>query len=170
MPRLFFALWPDDLVRKQIANIAAQLPAAGNKVKASNIHATLAFLGQVESEKVDCLLKAADSISSPPFDLLLDSREWWKKSQVTWLGASIIPDELKQLVESLNTALIPCGYKPDPRPFSLHITLMRKVKKPVRPVLFKPVPWLVRGFSLVESTTLPAGAEYRVIQTWDFMG
>lgn len=170
MARLFFALWPDDLVRKQIANVIAKLPPKGNKVKPANLHATLAFMGNSTPDQVNCYIKAADQISSHPFDLQLDSREWWKKSQVTCLGASSLPDPLFDLVSSLNNSLEPCGYNPEQRPFRLHITLMRKVKHPITPVEFRPIPWLVRGFSLVESETLPSGAEYRVIQSWDFVG
>lgn len=169
MPRLFFALWPDDLVRKQIANVVAQLPPQGKRVKTSNLHTTLAFLGDVPADQVDCYLRAAEQITSPAFDLQLDSREWWKKSQVTCMGASEVPDQLFDLVTSLNKAIEPCGYQPEKRPFRLHITLMRKVRKPVNPVHFEPIPWLVRSFCLVESKTLPEGAEYRVIKSWDFV-
>ena len=170
MSRLFFALWPDDLVRQQIAKVAAQLPSYGNRVKASNYHATLAFLGDVSDEQRDCFIEAAGKITSAPFDLQLDSREWWKKSQVTCIGISEVPDQLFILIDSLNKTLEPCGYKVEKHPFKLHVTLMRKMKKPVNPIQFKPIPWLVRGFSLVESQTLPEGAEYRVIKSWDFVG
>ena len=170
MSRLFFALWPDDLVRQQIAKVAAQLPSGGNKVKNANLHATLTFLGEVTDDQRQCFIEAAGKITSPAFDLQLDSREWWKKSQLTCMGASDVPDQLLQFIDSLNKALEPCGYKVEKRLFRLHITLMRKVAKPINPIQFKPIPWLVRGFSLVESETLPSGAEYKVIQTWDFMG
>ena len=170
MSRLFFALWPDDLVRQQIAKVSAQLPSGGNKVKTANLHATLAFLGEVSDDQRQNYLEAAGQISSVPFDLQLDSREWWKKSQVTCMGASEIPDQLLQFIDSLNKALEPCGYKVEKRSFRLHITLMRKVAKPINPIQFKPIPWLIRGFSLVESKTLPLGVEYKVIHSWDFVG
>ena len=169
MPRLFFALWPDDLVRKQIADVSAQFPHGGSRVKAANLHATLVFLGDVPSNQVDSIVKAAGTIISPSFDLQLNSREWWKKSQVTCMGASEVPSLLLSLEKSLSRALEPCGYKPQKRSFRLHITLMRKVKNPINPIQFKPIPWLVRSFSLVESKTLPSGVEYKVIQSWDFV-
>ncbi len=169
MSRLFFALWPDDLVRQQIAKVAAQLPSYGNRVKAANFHATLAFLGEVSDDQRDSFIKAAGQISSDSFDLQLDSREWWKKSQVTCMGASDVPDPLFQLIDSLNKVLEPCGYKAEKRTFKLHITLMRKVEKPINPIQFKPIPWLVHGFSLVESKNTSDGVEYKVIKTWDFV-
>lgn len=170
MSRLFFALWPDDLVRRQIAKVAAQIPAEGEKVKAANFHATLAFLGDVSNNQRDCYIEAAGKITSSPFDLQLDSREWWKKSAITCMGASEVPDPLFVLIDSLNKTLEPCGYKAEKRPFRLHITLMRKVAKPINPIQFKPITWLVRNFSLVESETTASGIEYKVIKTWDFMG
>ena len=94
MSRLFFTLWPDDLVRLQIAKVAAQLPSYGNRVKVANFHATLAFLGEVSDDQRESCIKAAGQISSDPFDLQLDSREWWKKSQLTCMGASDVPDQL----------------------------------------------------------------------------
>lgn len=170
MPRLFFALWPDDLVRRQIAKVAMKLPAdAGKKVKTANLHATLCFLGQIEEDQVDNIIEAANTIRAQHFRLQLDSREWWKKSQLTWMGASEPPEILETLVDDLTEALIPCGFHPDQRPFKLHITLMRNVKKPIQHFHFKPISWLVNGFSLVESVTHPEGVEYRVIQSWDFM-
>ena len=168
--RLFFALWPDDLVRKQIADVCAQFPDRGKKVKTTNLHATLAFLGDIPSDQIECFIQAAGQITSPAFDLQLDSREWWKKSQATCMGATHLPDQLLLLIDTLNKTLEPYGYKPENRPFKLHVTLMRKVKHPINPIQFKPIPWLVRSFSLVESETLSAAAEYRVIQSWDFMG
>ncbi len=169
MSRLFFALWPDDLVRQQIAKVAAQLPSYGYRVKASNFHATLAFLGEVSDDQRDSFIKAAGQITSSPFDLQLDSREWWKKSEVTCMGASDVPDPLFQLIDSLNKVLEPCGYKAEKRAFKLHITLMRHVEDPINHIQFKPIPWLVRGFSLVASENTSPGVEYKVIKTWDFV-
>lgn len=170
MSRLFFALMPDDLVRQQIAKIAAQIPAGGQKVKASNFHATLIYLGEVPADQIEALGHAAEQINIAPFDLKLDSREWWKKSELTCMGASKIPKQLKMLVNALNEALEPFGYQAEQTDFRLHITLMRGVKKPINHLTFKHIPWLVRGFSLVESIVVSGESEYRVIQTWDFVG
>ena len=169
MSRLFFALWPDDLVRQQIARVSAQLPSGGNKVKTANLHATLAFLGEISDDQRQNYLEAAGQITSSPFDLQLDSREWWKKSEVTCMGASDVPDPLFQLIDSLNKVLEPCGYKAEKRAFKLHITLMRHVEDPINHIQFKPIPWLVRGFSLVASENTSPGVEYKVIKTWDFV-
>lgn len=161
---------PDDLVRQQIAKIAAQIPAGGQKVKASNFHATLVFLGEVPVDQIEALEQAAKQINIAPFDLKLDSREWWKTSELTCMGSSNIPEQLNVLVSKLNEILEPFGYSAEQTDFQLHITLMRGVKKPINHLSFKHIPWLVRGFSLVESIVVSGESEYRVIQTWDFVG
>ncbi len=170
MPRLFFALCPDDLVRRQIVNVMAKLPDTGKKVSPQNLHATLAFLGSIPEDRVECYIEAASQLKVHPFNLLLDTREWWRRSQVTSLGISETPTQLVKLVNDLNKAIEHCGYTPNDRPFRFHVTLMRKMKHPVNPFHFDPIPWLVRNFNLIESHTHPEGVKYRVIQSWDFMG
>lgn len=170
MSRLFFALMPDDLVRQQIAKVSAKLPLGGQKVKAINYHATLSFLGEVPADQVELLGHAAEQLRIEPFTLKLDSREWWRKTQLTCMGASHIPEQLNVLVNSLNKSLEAFGYQSDPRPFQLHVSLMRDVKKPLNHLTFKEISWLVKGFSLVESKCVSGETEYRVIQTWDFVG
>ncbi len=170
MTQLFFALLPDDLVRRHVAKVIAQLPNKGSKVKILNLHAILAFLGEVPSDQIQQYTNAADGIVSPSFTLKLDSREWWRQSRITAIGVSEVPDPLFDLINSLNQALIPYGYDPEKRPFRLHITLMDNVENPISPTHFEPISWLVRGFSLIESSNHPEEQSYRVIQSWDFVG
>ncbi len=51
MPRLFYALWPDDAARAQLAQAAAALNVHdGQRVRDENLHLTLVFLGAVDAE------------------------------------------------------------------------------------------------------------------------
>ncbi|MFK8066693.1 MAG: RNA 2',3'-cyclic phosphodiesterase [Gammaproteobacteria bacterium] len=169
MSQYFFALWPDDLVRKQVSKVIAALPGKGYKVKAENLHTCLAVLGELSAKQLSLHIQSADQINTSPFTLKMDSREWWKRSQTTAIGASDVPDQLFDLINSLNQAIIPCGYDPEKQPFRLHITLMENVESPISPVHFEPISWLVRSFSLIESSNHPEQPSYRVIQSWDFV-
>ena len=56
--RIFFALWPDDATRKQIAGSFKQLSInkkQGRIVSFDNLHITLHFIGNVNQQKLDCL-------------------------------------------------------------------------------------------------------------------
>ena len=53
--RLFFALWPDNEVRRTLDQAGRQLHAAcgGRRMRAPNVHLTLVFLGNVEIARLD---------------------------------------------------------------------------------------------------------------------
>ena len=46
-PRLFFALWPTDAVRAELAAAAPSYSCLGRAIAARNLHITLVFLGSV---------------------------------------------------------------------------------------------------------------------------
>ncbi|HEX4240645.1 MAG TPA: 2'-5' RNA ligase family protein [Steroidobacteraceae bacterium] len=55
--RVFFALWPDDAVREQLAPCAAalRLSSGARLVPARNYHVTVAFIGEVTAGELDAL-------------------------------------------------------------------------------------------------------------------
>lgn len=164
--RLFFALWPDHGVRKAIASVAAQLPASsGRRVPAENLHATLVFLGNITETARHAMECAGEAVCGEPFHLVLDKHGWWRKPQVLWLGASTVPPDLARLVASLNGAAAQAGLETDPRPYSAHVTLVRKASRSAN-LDVQPIHWHVREFSLVESITDSRGAAYRVCRSW----
>jgi 2'-5' RNA ligase len=95
--------------------------------------------------------------------LILDHIGWWKKTQVVWLAPSHIPEEIQLFAAELAAASTHCAIRPDQRPYRPHVTLARGVRR--KPVLqtVEPVQWPVRGFSLVQSQTIPEGSRYKEI-------
>jgi len=165
--RLFFALWPDSKIRQAIneqSQIVTQM-TNGKVMPSENWHITLAFLGYVDKPTKNCMQKVAATVSDNRFSLSLDQLGYWHKSRILWFGANHIPEALENLIVHLNTNLQNCGYRPDTRPFHVHLTLMRKVSKLIKKTLppITPIIWTVDDFCLVRSVTHSSGANYEVI-------
>jgi 2'-5' RNA ligase len=74
------------------------------------------------------------------------------------------------LARKLGSELIASGFTLDlsdlSRPFRLHVTLARKVTRPVQATAITPVRWTIAHFALIESHTRPSGSEYQVLETF----
>lgn len=165
--RLFLACWPDGSVRAQLARL---LPARGRDVgkptDQQNLHLTLVFLGSVDGERLACLEEMAGGVAARACSLHLDAIGFWKRSQILWVGTSRVPQSLAGLVSALNGGIKRCGFAPETRPFKVHVTLARKVRRaPVQPVTAD-IDWPIRSFELVESQLTAAGARYTVMRSW----
>ena len=163
--RLFFALWPDEGTRERLAMLAVD-DIAGRRASRDNLHVTLAFLGSVDKHLRSCAEHVASQVRAQSFTLHLDEVGYWRKPRILWVGASRLPSPLVQLLSSLNDGLSRCGFKPERREYRAHVTLARKVRKPIAHRNIDPIPWPIDSFVLVESRTLPAGASYQVSRTW----
>ncbi len=166
--RLFFALWPDNdtrqLIRKNIKKVVQH--GGGKRVPEENLHLTLSYLGSVDDATQRCVEQFADTLDFEPCFLEFDRLGYWPKPKVLWLGCSNKPDALTKFVYELNKGLKECGIDVGDRSFAPHITLMRKVNKSPQDTEIKKIPWKVDHFVLVESKTLPQGAQYQVMKTW----
>lgn len=169
--RLFFALWPDPAVRMQLARLAESATAGhGRVVSAGNLHITLVFLGGVTAERRACAERAAAEVVGEAFELTLDTLGYFRRSQVAWVAPSRTPPALTGLAAALQNRLAGCGFEPEGRPFTPHLTLARKVRGAPRPVGFAPITWSVSGFSLIESFMLPGGVRYEPLGAWSLTG
>ncbi len=131
-----------------------------------NFHITLHFIGSVIDEKKDCLHQTARTVTFEPFDLSLDHFGFFDKAKIFWMAAQTTAVELKQLHEALGTAFSTCDFQPDPRPYSPHVSLLRKAKK--NAIDYQPfsINWHVDEFVLVESVSTTGGVDYRVIEKY----
>lgn len=165
--RLFFALWPGATVRRQLEAAVAGLPDwRGRRVAPQNLHITLAFLGTVDAGGRTCSEAVAASVKAPRFELTLDTLGYWRRQGVVWIGAQRTPAPLLQLVDALRDGLRTCPVVRDPRPYQVHLTVMRKVRRPPPSVALSPIVWRVENFALVSSRTLAEGSEYTVLREW----
>jgi len=163
--RLFLALWPSPAEQLRLAELG-QFAPGGRRIKPANLHLTLAFLGATGAEQLDCYQHALQDIAVPTLTLLLDRFGFWPKPGILWLAPSQSPPALKDLVSELNRRLQDCGYTPDRRPFSAHVTLARQYAGPWPKANFEPFAWTVDRIALVESLNTPAGVHYQVLNYW----
>src|SRR5262245_48097344 len=122
--RLFFALWPDDGVRAQLAGWGRALHAAcgGRAIRAENLHVTLAFLGEVGDSRVPDVERAAGEVAPRAAMLVLDRAGYWKHNRIAWAGSSDVPECLLALVRELRDALRHAGIDFDAKGFASHVT------------------------------------------------
>jgi 2'-5' RNA ligase len=166
--RLFFALWPDASTSDALATIAQQVAteSGGRATSAGNVHLTLAFLGDQPCRIARELSVAAARISAPPFDLVFDRVDTWRKSAIVWAATQDVPAPLIRLHESIARLVAASGDELDDRPFAAHVTLARRAEIPVRRRLVPSLTWRVSSFALVASELSAAGARYRVLSSW----
>jgi 2'-5' RNA ligase len=168
--RLFFTLWPEEALRQKLYTLGGELLGddRGRRVPVENLHQTLAFLGYVNAERQLCLEREASAVQSSAFTLTLNHAGFWPRKGILWVGGGV-PEGLLALVRALHLGLTACGLEPETRPFQIHLTLARNVRRLrlEREHAIAPLTWPVRQFALVASQTLPDGARYEVLRTWD---
>ncbi len=158
--RLFYALWPDDATRHELAALQAGL--SGRLVDAANLHLTLAFLGNQPQASLALLERVMQSLPLQPFTLEIDAYGFFSKPRIAWVGPSSPPAALMSLQATLWQALLDqhvplkpvAGFRP-------HVTLARDAERTDRE-LNEVIRWRVGRIALVESVALPGGVHYQL--------
>jgi len=165
--RLFFALWPDESVRRALLRWCQAVPDPGGRpMPSADLHLTLAFAGDVDASTGLCLEQGGAGVQGVPFELSLDSAGVFPRG-LLWAGPAACPGPLEALAGSLSCLLQRCGLKPDPRPFKPHVTLIRRVQRTPDDLPPPSVLWRVDHFCLVRSRP---GRGYEVLKTYPLCG
>lgn len=167
--RLFFALWPEDSARKELSAASEILrpTLAAHWIRPANLHITLAFLGDVEAERVGMAQAAANAVTAEAFELSLDTLEHWRKPQILCLTPTVTPTPLARLAHDMASGLTEAGFALDQRPYRPHLTLARKASYlPADARLAGPIQWQSSEFVLVESRQDSRGSSYGILKTW----
>lgn len=167
--RLFFASWPEDAVREELAR---RLPAwtaglDGRLQRPDQWHLTLEFIGPADAALKSRLIAAADRVPMPPCEVRFDRCEHWHKPHVVCLVASVVPAPLAGFVAQLRAAVAAAGAPTESRPWHPHVTLARTVRDAGEWSLIPPLVWPVRRYALVRSTSHPAGSRYEPLHWWN---
>ena len=168
--RLFFALWPPELVANSLETIAGGLAGrlGGRATRPETIHLTLAFLGEQPAERLPTILAAANAVRMTSFDLSVDRLDGWRHNRLLWAGCQSVPGALLALVDGVRGALRQASIPFDdaPRRFVPHLTLVRKLPDAAFPFAssaMTPLSWRCDRFVLVESRLSSNGPNYRVL-------
>ena len=165
--RLFFALNPDERVRREVATVQRTCGVEGRPVPPANFHVTLAFLGMQDAAVIPRVCEVASGLAFEPCEVTLDRLGRFRRAGVLWLGASEVPDSLAAFQHSLVGGLLDAGIGYDRKPWKMHLTLYRKLRN-TSPILDPvAVRWRLNGFSLVESVSVNRGVVYHDIASWD---
>ncbi len=171
--RLFFALWPDDAVRTKLtAALRLLTPQVSARwIRPENLHMTLVFLGDVETERLEAVKAAADAVRAQSFELRLDRIDYWRRPQVICLTPSAVCEPLEELATGLSLRLRSEGFDLEKRPFRAHLTLARKAPRlPADCRLEKSIIWKSTSFALVESSQDNRGSHYTILHSWPLGG
>ena len=121
--RLFLAICLTEELQSGIIGLLhglKQLGVGGRYVPASNLHMTLAFLGEVED--VNAVKVAVSTVHPPKFRLALS--DWGSFGDTLWIGvkgSQALSNTVKDVREALDRAGIPW----DRQKFVPHITVVR---------------------------------------------
>ncbi len=166
--RLFFALWPDDEMRRRLQERIDRhlILSNGRAEPIGNLHVTLVFIGDVEAGRVTAVERAVAGIPGAAFELSLERVGYWGRPRILWLGPREVPPPLYALVGHLRAAVGACGFAAETRPYLPHMTLARKVSRPPRVDAIEPVRWSVSSYSLMESVPAAGRSAYLVLNSW----
>lgn len=172
--RLFFALWPDDRLRGEIARAVHAVEAgreaiAGNRVAPERYHLTLLFLGDLHAQYAPLALEAAAGVSAASFELVLDRLGYFPGAQALWIGPEKAPPEITGLRRNLHEAMRSRRVPHERKILTPHITCLRKVPREPPLGRIEPLRWQVRDFVLLHSV-LTGRPEYRVLARWPLSG
>lgn len=165
--RVFFAALPErSTLRGLEAALQALPPGTGRRVPVGNLHMTLAFVGTVGAERLDCLRAKARRLDAPVIAMGLGRLGSFRRAGVLWLGPETVPAELSALARLLADVLAECGAAPEARAFAPHVTLARRLRGIPDGLELPPVAWHSRGFALMESVSGEHGVRYRIVERY----
>jgi len=168
--RLFFALWPSDSLRDQLASEVAPVlsHARARPIPPQNFHITLAFLGAVQARRLPSVMDAASQVEEGAVHLRLEQLEAWPGSHVLCVTPARC-EPLHRLVEQLRINLLAHHLEPDQKDFRPHVTLAREWRDRSVEGAIGPFDWRADDFVLAESEASRHGSQYRIIGRWPLM-
>ena len=165
--RVFFALWPD---------AACAADCGGRVMQKDTLHLTLVFVGDVDEGELPALCTIAEAAGAglpplPPHTLRLDRLGYWPQKKILWAASAQSLPVLAALAERLADGLRAAGHQLPLRPFTPHVTLLRKVgARPPAPAANAlqdaPQPWHFDRFCLLRSRPSASGAAYETLAAW----
>jgi len=166
--RLFIAINLDDDARIRLVALRDALRSRSTKgrfTRSENIHLTLAFLGECNSERTEKIKSAMDALQFERFDMTADRIGRFRRDggDIWWAGITdneTLTNIRSALVKGLNAA----GIEIDER-FDAHITIGREVRTDERPHEVEPFASTVSSVDLMRSERIGGELKYTPIYT-----
>jgi RNA 2',3'-cyclic 3'-phosphodiesterase len=161
--RIFFAIWPPAQAARALAQWAreAQRQTGGTLTPEEKIHLTLAFLGDADQDRA---IRAARKVDGKSHHLPIEEARYWRDNHIVWAGPRETPPPLAALFERLELALYQEDFILERRPFTAHVTLIRKARAARSLPPLPKLDWPVREFLLVRSQLSSAGSSYAPVE------
>ena len=166
--RVFFALWPEELVRRALHTLAMEYQSRcdARPMHADTLHMTLLFLVEVERAYMPQLIQSTSKVSVPPFGFALERLSFWPHNRIAYAAPLLEVPALNQLATALQQELIAAGFPLENYKFNPHVTLLRRVWHTLESQTIPPIMWWVDSFVLVESVMTDTGVSYQILQKW----
>ena len=165
MPNHFFALCPDAPAALALESLGRDLAerCGGKPVPQAKIHLTLAFLGSIDTGRVLEAQATGATLSGEAFDVAFDVVGWFKGARVAWAGCSNPAPALVELQQRLAEALRRGGFVLDDRPYTPHLTLARRVARPVTRAAIARIGWRATQLRLMRTEA----GRYATLASWE---
>jgi 2'-5' RNA ligase len=143
-------------------------------------HVTLQFLGEIKDDRYSCIVERLQAIRANAVEVRLGTPDFFERAGVFHIAIEKT-ETLLALHRTTQQALLPCGFGPEGRPYSPHITLarnkgrapssdfkrLRREAEKHAPVTFPP--FVTSEFFLYQSFTGPSGPRYEVRERFALM-
>ena len=143
-------------------------------------HVTLQFLGETDESRYSCVVRQLLKIQAQAVEVRLAQLGFFERAGVFHVGVQPSPS-LIALHDQTEQALISCGFEPEARAYSPHITLARKkgrgqsrdfeqLQKIVpKHATVKLASFVAEEFLLYQSFTESTGSRYEVRERFPLM-
>lgn len=174
--RLFVGIALDEPSEAGLLRVRERLAAsAGDGVRWSGEatwHVTLQFLGNTAEEQQVCVMERLRTVKADAVPVRLAGLGFFERAGVFYAGVSLTP-ELLALQQKVTAATRHCGFVPEARAYSPHITLAKSKGRNVRALaplqkaldrnhLALAAEFVAKDFLLYESFPGPEGSRYEI--------
>ena len=113
---------------------------------------------------------AAQEVSGNALELRFDEAHYWGHNHIVYASPSHVPQQLAQLVSTLEQSLARHRFKIEQREYKPHVTLLRNAHWTDAPLPdMHPVRWQIHDFALVQSVQQDGLASYQVSARFPLM-
>jgi 2'-5' RNA ligase len=132
--RSFIAIELPGELKQALTELQQKFKSAGSLlvkwVDPENIHLTLKFLGDIDVDSPEKIMKALEEAANGITSFNIEVRGLGvfpniNRIQIIWVGLHGELEKLGQLQKRIETSLKPLGFPPENRPFTPHLTLAR---------------------------------------------